>query len=226
MDRQCQCLTKQGQGPRCSRNAIPGQLYCYQHQNCEHPHKGKKIVQESTMVMVPSKPKPAPAPAHAPASAPKPKESEHSTQKQPSPPITFVPPTTHKIQQREETIARVRQKNQECQICGQYVNVRKTLRPLKDYPLYLQDRQRIVNLCTNCYQECMRQCVSVMGKDKELECRKHICDDYYLAKELAKSDQERLREEGRHRAAGVAATQIKLGMGTQMLPNVPKTQPK
>jgi hypothetical protein len=34
---QCHCLTNKGKGPRCTRNTVPGLMYCAQHKDCGYP---------------------------------------------------------------------------------------------------------------------------------------------------------------------------------------------
>ena len=34
---QCQCLTKEGSGPRCTRHIPEGKEFCWQHGNCKFP---------------------------------------------------------------------------------------------------------------------------------------------------------------------------------------------
>lgn len=44
---QCQCLTKQGKGPRCTRLSQSGSIYCYQHQHHVKPTIALKVVRSS-----------------------------------------------------------------------------------------------------------------------------------------------------------------------------------
>lgn len=205
MEKQCQCLTRDGKGPQCKRPAISGKNVCYQHNDCSHLIQTPiPIVAPKTQPKIQVKPKVVVMPKLAPI----PVQSKQE------------------IQQREITLTRAKQKIADCAICGEYVKVRESLQQLSNYPRYLQNKDNVITICTDCYQDCMKKCVGVMGKSKEIDCRTTMCGDYYRAMEYAKIDKQRILDETRKKLAGVAAVQTKLGMGTKLWPSVPKTIPE
>jgi hypothetical protein len=112
----------------------------------------------------------------------------------------------------------------ECQICGQYVVFRRQLRGYQEAPPHLQDRGHVVQVCQECYDQCMEQCKRVMRNP--IKCKQELCGTEYMATELARVDQQRMAEEARRKMAGVVAIQTQLGQSSQWWPQVPKQSPK
>lgn len=197
----CQCLTKNGQGPQCKRNAVSGKRFCFQHNNCTNFISGRVSNIERENI-------------HASVSVPKQQQVPRSRK------------MIDDVQHHEVTFHQTRQRIADCDICGKYVKVREMLQPLDTYPSYLQNRDHIVSVCTDCYNDCLGKCVNVMGKPYETDCKTKICGDYYKAKEYARIDQQRINKDINWKLSGVAAVQTKLGMGTKLWPSVPKNDPK
>lgn len=75
MSEQCQCLTKEGEGPQCRNKAKPGSLFCGRHQDCKHVVSSKE---KPVGTMLPPKKSP-------PVSPKKKTVAKKSIQKIPSP---------------------------------------------------------------------------------------------------------------------------------------------
>jgi hypothetical protein len=204
MQRRCQCLTKDGKGPQCSRNVMGEEIFCYQHQNCSH-----KVTPQFSPTKIELKP-----------------SQPSQPQLIPKPPIKLVskahpepPHVQQKPQPIEITRERSRQRAQRCDICHDYVRIREGL---QTFPQHLQNKETIIRLCDQCYQECMNSCLNVMGKENEINCRTTVCSDYYKAREYAKIDDQRMKDEARRKLAGVTATMTKMGVASPFWPAVPK----
>jgi hypothetical protein len=212
-----------------------GQKFCYQHQTCADSvqvTESKKTLIKLKKIKSPKPLQPQPQPQPQP-SQPKPKPLQPQPQPKPQPQLQPRTDSSKVIghlqdpQPFELTKIRLDETAGRCAICWNYVNVRESLRPERDYPKYLQDRNHIMTTCDNCYKECMNQCVGVMGKGNEINCRTLMCSKEYKAMNYAQIDKKRLDDEHRTKLAGVKATMAKMGIETHTLawPSVPKNNP-
>src|SRR5581483_5483370 len=51
MANQCQCLTKDGKGPQCTRQLPEGEQFCWQHQNCKTPVAAPEAEEEAEEIV-------------------------------------------------------------------------------------------------------------------------------------------------------------------------------
>jgi hypothetical protein len=268
---QCQCLTKKGKGPQCTKKAKIG-VFCTQHKICENPILAQtsvpsrapskvveflpkivakpKIVPKHNIVKVPPKivakptvvAKPKIVPKHKIVKVPPKIVAKPTVVKVPpkivkTPPKFAVKPTVPTVvlpqatiidepqpqpQPRELASAKARQQEAQCAICGDYVRIRESLQLLDNYPPHLKDKDRVIQVCGQCYQECMKTCVGVMGTKNEVNCRTNVCQHEYKATNYAEFDKKRIREQNMKKMAGVIATRAQLGMESIFWPVVPK----
>jgi hypothetical protein len=197
MEKQCQCTT--AKGTQCSRKALSGQRFCKQHQNCNISAKGTVL----TISKV------------TPKTTPRIKAQEPQE-------VQVQPMVQPMVQPLEVTRARAQQKRQQCAICREYVRVREMLVPQRDYPPHLQNKDQIIKICGQCYQDCYQKCLDVMGPRHATDCKTNVCDSELHAMRYAQADRERLGT----KLAGIAATRTALGLGTKYWPQVPKNSPK
>lgn len=138
-------------------------------------------------------------------------------------PVAQPVPRAQPPQSTETTRATVRQQLQRCEICGEYLRFRSQLRPYQDAPSHLRDRHQVAQVCQECYQKCLDQCIKVMSDPTK--CKQQVCGTEYRAMESARQDQQRINESVRRKLAGVVATQTSMGVRSSFWPKVPSHQP-
>jgi hypothetical protein len=166
------------------------------------------------MVMV--KPKAIPKKKQIPQKPQKPQEKQTPQQLQ----------SKQKPESRVTTRQRVQAQEAQCAICKAYVAARESLVPVENFPPVLRNHARVIEICQQCYQDCMAKCVDVMGKSNAVNCRTIVCDDKSKAYQYAQIDQQRAQLKTRGKLNALAALRAQAGWDTKYWPSVPKTEPK
>lgn len=78
-----------------------------------------------------------------------------------------------------------------CEICGYFTLRRKALQPYSADEI--RNLDAIVMVCNECYVECMRKCISIVGQEKAHLC-KAKCEDYFAAKTYAENQRTRTKK--------------------------------
>jgi len=112
-----------------------------------------------------------------------------------------------------------------CEICGDFVDRRKKLNPYS--PAELAALDTYINVCGECYDDCMRKCRAVLGEARANDCKQTVCSPYYAAKFYAEAQKGREAEKLKSKQLRYQAMQPYLPNGsTSSWPRAPQTKPK
>ena len=147
------------------------------------------------------------------------------------PQIKQIPIHVQDIQPLEITQMRANRENDLCAICDQYTNLWELHVRDDQYPSNLRDKEKIINVCGICYNKCIEQCISSLGKHKEIDCQNTLCRSKSRALQYATLDRQRIMEQGAKKASNT--TKILATLNPQkaekfwdVLPTPPGVKPK
>lgn len=106
-----------------------------------------------------------------------------------------------------------------CEICGYFALRRKALQPYSAEET--RNLDSIVMVCNECYVECMRKCINVIGQEKAHLCKLH-CENYYAAKTFAENQRARNKKAATQQMRQLQAMELYLKGSTSSWPKVPK----